>query len=169
MIQPQLDQLLSKHQIPYAIRHHVAAYTAQEIAENAHISGMKLAKTVIVKADNQMKMVVVPAPFIIDFQRLAQEMGAKKVELAREREFRNHFPQCEVGAMPPFGNLFGMEVYVASVFEEQASICFNSGSLDELIEMDYVDFAALVEPVILDNGWRWAGSETFVPSSRTAH
>ena len=128
---------------------HSLAYTAQEIAASAHVPGRELAKTVIVKVDGRMAMAVLPASLKLDFALLADALGAKKIELATEREFKQMFPDCELGAMPPFGNLYGMDVFVAESLTEDKEIAFNAGSHTELMRLSFEDFSTLVKPHIV--------------------
>ena len=109
----KLSQLLDDRGVKYIAIKHSRAYTAQEIAESAHVSGNDFAKVVMVKADDQMIMAVLPASDKIDLQLLRQTLGVRKVIFADENEFQDHFPGCEVGAMPPFGNLYGLRVIAA--------------------------------------------------------
>ncbi len=139
---------LDEKQIRYVTIGHSPAFTAQEIAASAHIKGQELAKTVIVKLDGQMAMVVLPAPRKINLQLLKDVTGCDNVELADEQEFGDWFPNCEVGAMPPFGNLFDMDVYVAEALTEDEHIAFNAGSHTELIRMAYADYEQLVQPKV---------------------
>ena len=104
------------------------------------------AKTVVVKLDGKMAMAVLPASYKIDFDLLRKAAKVKKVELATEGEFKDIFPECEVGDMPPFGNLYGMDVYVAESLAEDEEIAFNAGSHTELIKLTYKDFENLVRP-----------------------
>ncbi|MDZ7293809.1 MAG: YbaK/EbsC family protein [candidate division KSB1 bacterium] len=145
-----LKEFLDRHKVKYTTINHSTAYTAQEIAAAAHVPGKELAKTVVVKLDGKMALAVLPASQRIDFDRLKELAGAGKVELASEREFKELFPECEVGAMPPFGNLYGMEVYAARALSEDAEIAFNAGSHTQLIRLAYKDFARLVQPKIGD-------------------
>jgi Ala-tRNA(Pro) deacylase len=135
--------------VKYVTISHSAAYTAQEIAASAHVPGRELAKTVIVKVDGKMAMAVLPASFKVDLQHLKEAAGAKSVELASEREFRDMFPGCETGGMPPFGNLYGMDVYVSGKLAEDAEIAFNAGSHTELVKLAYKDFDRLVKPKVI--------------------
>lgn len=143
-----LKEFLDRNKVKYTTINHSTAYTAQEIAAAAHVPGKELAKTVVVKIDGKMALAVLPASRRIDFARLQQLAGAKKVELAPEQEFKELFPECEVGAMPPFGNLYGMEVYVAQELAEDEQIAFNAGSHTQLIKLAYKDFERLVQPKI---------------------
>lgn len=142
----RLKEFLDSNGVKYVSISHSPAFTAQEIAALTHTPGQELAKTVIIKKDGKMAMAVLPASFQVDFELLREATGAKKVELATEREFRDRFPGCEVGAMPPFGNLYDMDVYVAEKLAEDENIAFNAGSHTELVKMAYADFARLVEP-----------------------
>ena len=108
----KLQEYLDQHDVRYVSIKHSPAFTAQEIAGAAHIPGKDVAKTVIVKLDGTMAMVVLPAPEMVRMKHLKAETGSEKVELASEEEFKGRFPDCEVGAMPPFGNLYEMDVFV---------------------------------------------------------
>jgi Ala-tRNA(Pro) deacylase len=143
-----LKEFLDRHKVKYTTINHSTAYTAQEIAAAAHVPGKELAKTVVVKIDGKMALAVLPASQRVDFARLKELAGAKKVELASEQEFKELFPECEVGAMPPFGNLYGMEVYAAQSLAEDEQIAFNAGSHTQLIKLAYEDFERLVQPKI---------------------
>ncbi|MEE9170677.1 MAG: YbaK/EbsC family protein [bacterium] len=145
----KLKDFLDKNNIKYVTMKHSTAYTAQEIAASAHIPGKELAKTVMVRVDGNMAMAVLPASYKVDFDQLKKAAGANSVTLASEQEFKDMFPECEVGGMPPFGNLWGMEVYVAKTLAEDEEIAFNAGSHTELIKLAYADFERLVEPKVL--------------------
>jgi Ala-tRNA(Pro) deacylase len=145
----KVREFLDNHHVKYVVIGHSPAYTAQEIASLAHVSGKEMAKTVMVKVDGKMAMAVLPASYKVDFEGLKQGVGAKKVELAHEAEFRHLFPDCETGAMPPFGNLYDMPVYVAERLTEDEEIAFNSGTLTELFMMKYQDFEKLVKPKVI--------------------
>ena len=145
----KLKEFLDSHNIKYVTISHSTVYTAQEIAASAHISGKELAKTVIVKLDGKMAMAVLPASYKIDFDLLKEATGANNIELASEHEFKDLFPGCTIGAMPPFGNLYGMDVYVARTLAEDKEIAFNAGSHSELIQLAYEDFERLVKPKVI--------------------
>ena len=123
----KLKEFLDSNKVKYVSISHSAAYTAQEIAASAHVPGKELAKTVIVKIDGKLAMAVLPASYKVDLAQLKEALGATTVELASEREFRDMFPGCETGGMPPFGNLFDMEVYVSAKLAEDQEIAFNAG------------------------------------------
>ena len=146
MLAPRLQNFLNDNHVDYKSINHTPAYTAQEIAERAHISGHRLAKPVIIKADDKFIMMIEPADSRLNLKKMQQWLGAKKIELATESEFREWFPECEVGAMPPFGNLYNMEVYMDDWLAKNDTIAFNAGSHEDLIEMSFQDFELLVKP-----------------------
>jgi len=146
----KLKKYLDENKIKYISIKHSLAYTAQEIAASAHIQGKEIAKTVIVKADGKMLMAVVPAPKKVNMAQLKKITGKKRVELASEDEFKDLFPECAPGAMPPFGNIYDMNVYVDRSLTEDKEIAFNAGSHTELIRLAYKDFDRLVKPVVGD-------------------
>jgi len=145
----KLKEFLDSHNIGYVTITHSPAYTAQGIAASAHVKGKELAKTVMIEVDGKLAMAVLPAPYKVDFDLLKAATGSDNVHLASEEQFESLFPGCEVGAMPPFGNLYGMEVYAAQSLAEDEEIAFNAGSHTELIRMSYHDFETLVKPKIL--------------------
>jgi len=142
-------QFLDREKIKYVSLIHSTAYTAQEVAASAHIPGKELAKTVIVQLDGETAMAVLPADRKVVLQDLREVTGADQVKLVPEEEFKQRFPDCEIGAMPPFGNLYGMEVYAASSLAENADIAFNAGSHTEVIKLAYKDFERLVRPKVV--------------------
>jgi Ala-tRNA(Pro) deacylase len=142
----KLKAFLDENKIKYISVQHSSAYTAQEIAAIAHIPGKDLAKTVIIKIDGKLAMAVLPASYKVSFEHLKETLGVKEVRLAYEQEFIDKFPECEVGAMPPFGNIYGIEVYVADSLAEDEEIAFNACSHTELIKMKFNDFEKLVKP-----------------------
>lgn len=145
----KMKKFLDEQAVKYVKITHSLAYTAQEIAESAHIHGKELAKTIIVLIDGKMAMAVLPAMYSIDFDNFRKSIGAVTVDLASEEQFKNAFPDCEVGAMPPFGNLYGMDVYVDDHLTKDKEIAFNAGTHFELIRMSYEDFARLVNPKVM--------------------
>jgi Ala-tRNA(Pro) deacylase len=144
-----LRKYLDESGVKYVAITHSKAFTAQEIAAAAHVPGKELAKTVLVWIDDRMAMAVLPASYRVDTRRLREVTGAKNVDLADEREFRDRFPDCELGAMPPFGNLYDLEVYVAESLAEDDEIVFNAGTHTELIKVAYADFERLVAPTVV--------------------
>lgn len=145
----KVKKFLDLNGIKYVTIRHSPAYSAQEVAESAHVSGRFFAKTVIVVMDDQMAMVVVPACQRVYLPDLREMLENRHVRLAHEEEFRTVFPDCELGAMPPFGNLYRLPVYVAETVAQEPEIAFNAGSHTEVIRMDYNDFEELVRPVVL--------------------
>jgi Ala-tRNA(Pro) deacylase len=142
----KLKTFLDENKVKYISIQHSSAYTAQEIAAIAHIPGKDLAKTVMIKIDGKMAMAVLPASYKVSFDNLKVALGVKEIRLAYEQEFMDKFPDCEVGAMPPFGNIYGMDVYVAESLAEEDEIAFNACSHTELIKMSFSDFEKLVKP-----------------------
>jgi Ala-tRNA(Pro) deacylase len=143
-----LKNYLDREHVPYTIIEHARAYPARETAQAAHVPAKDFAKTVIVNIDGRLAMAVLPASEKLDPARLRDAIGAKHVRLALETEFERHFPGCEPGAMPPFGNLYGMEMYVAKSLAADDEIAFNAGSHSELVTMAYKDFDRLAQPFV---------------------
>ena len=154
----ELKELLDKQNIKYVTISHSLAYTAQETAALAHVSGKEIAKTVIVKIDGVLAMAVLPASRHIDSSALKYATKAQSVELASELEFSGRFAGCETGAMPPFGNLYGMAVFVDESLAKDKEVAFNAGTHRELIRLSYADFEALVKPTVLNFAYRGAGT-----------
>ncbi len=144
----KLKDYLDNLKVKYVTINHALAYTSQQIASISHIRGKELAKTVMVKIDGKMAMVVLPASYKVDLELVKRAARAKIVALANESEFTEMFPECDAGAMPPFGNLYNMDVYVEEKLTEDAEIAFNAGSHLELIKLAYKDFERLVKPRI---------------------
>jgi Ala-tRNA(Pro) deacylase len=142
----KLQNFLDVNRTPYHVLKHHERYTALEIAAALHVAGRDLAKVVVVKADGRYAMAVLPAPWKVDLDQLARAMGVGRVELAKEEEMRDLFRDCEVGAEPPFGNLYGLPVYVDRTLTEDQDIFFEAGSHKEAIKMAYADFERLVHP-----------------------
>ena len=165
MILKTLTQYLDEKNKKYTVVTHSPSFTAQEVAQSAHVSGEDMAKTVIVWMDGAMTMVVLPASHMIDFTLLRTQCGARDLELANESEFMDRFPDCEVGAMPPFGNLFNMRVFVASVLKERHEIVFNAGTHRDLIRMAYADFESLVHPTVFQFTFRKRSHEEDIPAT----
>ena len=145
----KLKEFLDSHNIKYVVISHSRAFTAQETAASAHVPVKELAKTVMVKINGKMAMAVLPASCKVDFDLLKKATEAATIEIANEKEFKDLFPDCEIGAMPPFGNLYGMEVFVAKTLTEDREIAFNAGSHRELVKLAYKDFEQLVKPKVI--------------------
>lgn len=144
-----LREFLDKNNVKYLVISHSIAYTAQGIAAVTHTPGQELAKTVMVMVDGRLAMAVVPASARVDLSRLKRYLGAGTMELASETEFSDQFRDCETGAMPPFGNLYGMDVFADERLALDKEISFNAGSHRELVRMNYTDFEALVKPAVI--------------------
>lgn len=152
--QEQLEQYLRDHQIAYQIQHHPQAYTAQKIAQCEHISGEKVAKSVIIVANSDKVLLVLQATCRVDLDKVRSCLGVQEVRLANEDEFQNSFPNCETGAMPPFGNLYNLPVYAEQRLTMQETIVFSIGTHTETMSLKYADFERLVQPRIADFAWR---------------
>ncbi|WP_447976645.1 aminoacyl-tRNA deacylase [Candidatus Nitrospira bockiana] len=146
----RLREYLDSNKVTYQVLGHQEAYTAPEVAHVLHIPGKELAKVVMVKAGERFVMVVLPSNWQIDLKRLAEILGTRDARLASEEEFKGLFPDCEVGAMPPFGNLYGLEVYVDRLLTEDEEIVFQDGSHLGAIKLRYQDFADLVHPTVAE-------------------
>ncbi len=146
----KLKKFLDDNNIKYVSITHSPAFTSQEIAASAHIPGKELAKTVVIKIENKIAMAVIPGSYKIDLHFLKEMLGHENIRIASEYEFVDKFPGCEIGAMPPFGNLYDMEVYAAGSLAEDEEIAFNAGTHTELIKMSYKDFERLVHPKVFE-------------------
>jgi len=144
----KLREFLDRNNIAYEMLAHSEAFTAQQVAEAQHVPGKELAKVVIVRSGSEFSMAVLPAPFRLDLDRARAAMGKPELELATEKEFAGLFPQCQPGAMPPFGNLYEMAVWVDEDLTADESIVFNAGTHTDTVRMRYSDFARLVKPKI---------------------
>lgn len=142
----KLKEFLDGEKIHYEVLSHSPAYTAMEVAQSAHIPGKELAKVVMVELDGRMCMAVMPATRKLDLDRLREATNATEARMPGENEFRQLFPECETGAMPPFGNLYGMKVYISPQLAEDREIAFNAGTHTEVIKLAYADYERLVQP-----------------------
>lgn len=144
----RLREFLDENNVRYETIDHSEAFTTQEAAAAAHLPGREVAKTVMVKVDGAMAMVILPAPDHVSLERVREVAGAASVELAPEEEFSELFPSCEPGAMPPFGNLWDLPVFVDQGLREDERIAFAAGSHNEMLRMAYSDFERLVNPAV---------------------
>ena len=142
----KLKEVLDEANISYEIYHHALAYTAQEVATAQHLSGKEMAKVVMLKVDGNLVMGVIAASHKINLSTVKASLGAKEARLATEDEFSSRFPECEIGAMPPFGNLFGLAVFVDPALEKDEYIYFNAGNHVQTVRLKYQDFARVVKP-----------------------
>ncbi len=146
----RLERYLRENRVPFEVQHHPRAVPAQEVAASEHVPGKMLAKTVMVLADGQLVMLAVPAPYQVDLEKVSALLEAGEVRLAEEEEFGDAFPDCEVGAMPPFGNLYGIPVYVEEALAEDEQIIFRAGTHTDTMSVRYADFERLVEPTVAE-------------------
>ena len=150
----KIKEFLDSNKIKYVSISHSSAYTAMEIAAMAHVPGKDLAKTVMVKINGHMAMAVLPATHMIKMDWLKKAVGTDDIRLATEQEFKDKFVDCEVGAMPPFGNLYSMDVYASNALKDDEEIVFNAGSHTELIKLSYKDFERLVNPKVAEISYK---------------
>jgi Ala-tRNA(Pro) deacylase len=145
----RMQEYLEQQHVPFELEHHVPTYTAQEVAQVEHVPGKQVAKIVMVMADGDLVLLVLPATARLDFNKVYAALDAEEVRLAREEEFAKVFPDCEVGAMPPFGNLYGVPVYVDSTLAEDEHIIIPAGTHTDSMRIAYADFARLVNPRVI--------------------
>jgi Ala-tRNA(Pro) deacylase len=150
----RLEEYLRENGVSFEVQHHPSVFTAQEVAAAEHVSGKLLAKVVMVLADGEMVMLALPAPYEVDLEKTSEALGAKEVRLADEEEFKDTFHDCEVGAMPPFGNLYGLPVYVEEALAEDETIFFRAGTHTDTMSLKYADFERLGKPNVLKFGRR---------------
>lgn len=144
----KLETFLDSNQVKYITINHSPAYTAREVAASAFVPRREFAKATIVKLDGAMAVAVVPASRHVDLEGLAAVASADEAVLASEDEFKDMFPGCELGAMPPFGNLYGMKTYVDTMLEEDDEIAFNAGTHTQVVRLAYEDYTKLVQPTL---------------------
>jgi Ala-tRNA(Pro) deacylase len=146
----KLKDYLEKNQVRYEVGYHERVYTSQEIAAAMHVPGKELTKVIMVKADGKMVMLVLPASYRVDTKKLKKVFKCKRLGIAKEKDFEELFPDCEIGAMPPFGNLYHLEVWVDQVLTQDEFIVFQAGSHVETLRIKYSDYARLVNPRVGD-------------------
>jgi len=139
---------LDSQKVSYECVPHAQAFAAQEVAQTLHVSGKRFAKPVVLDADGRLQMAVLPASHRLDLHRLKVELDVKHLEIVAESELAKYCPDCELGAFPPFGNLYGMDVWVDRALSQSEEIMFNAGSHTEAIRMKYADYARLVMPQV---------------------
>jgi Ala-tRNA(Pro) deacylase len=146
----RLQEYLDSQGVRYETIPHREAFTSQEIAAASHISGKDIAKVVMVKRGDALVMAVLPAACKVSVERLARVIGSADIALAREHEFSTLFGDCDTGAMPPFGNLYGLDVYVDDELASRSGVIFQAGNHHELVSMAYRDFERLVQPKVAE-------------------
>jgi len=156
----RLKDYLDGQKVQYQVLTHQEAYTAPEIAHTLHVSGKVLAKVVMVNVGERFVMTVLPSNWKLDLKRLKEVFGTSHVRLATEEEFKGLFPDCELGTMPPFGNLYGLEVYVDQALAADEEIVFQAGSHVTAVKLRYQDFANLVHPSVVEFHAPFLGSKT---------
>jgi Ala-tRNA(Pro) deacylase len=144
----KLKELLDVNRVRYEVRSHRPAFTAQEVAAAEHVPGREMAKVVMVRDGGEYLVAVLPAPYHVGLERLGKAAGRTGLRLATEAEFARLFLGCEPGAMPPFGNLYGIPVWVDESLTRDDEIAFNAGNHEHTVHMKYADFARLVQPRI---------------------
>jgi Ala-tRNA(Pro) deacylase len=144
----RLEQYLRENSAGFEVMTHSQVFTMQEVAAALHVPGSQVAKVVIVKAEGEMAMLVLPAPYRMNFDQVRALLGTEKARLANEEEFAALFPDCDTGAMPPFGNLYDVPVYVDRALAEETNIVFRIGTHHETMKLAYIDFARLAQPTV---------------------
>ena len=145
----KLREFLDRNKVIYEVASHRQAFTAQEVAQAQHTPGRELAKVVMLRSGAEFIMAVLPAPYRIDLGLAKTALGKADLQLASEQEFAGLFPKCEAGAMPPFGNLYNLSVYVDRSLTRDEEIVFNAGTHTQTVKMKYADFARLVQPKVV--------------------
>lgn len=142
-----LDQVMDKLRkaaVPFELIHHRADYTAQETAQDTHTPGRRFIKTVVVRVDDDLVLALLPAPRMVNVEAIQQALGASRARLASEAEIAERFPACEVGALPPFGSLFGTPVYSDLHLDDNELVTFTAGTHRDAIRMRYGDLCRLI-------------------------
>jgi Ala-tRNA(Pro) deacylase len=145
----RLRSFLDAHHAEYTVTVHPKAFTAREVAFAEHLPPREVAKTVVLFGDGEYHMAVVPANRLVDFQELRPALGLAQARLATEEELQRLFPDCELGAMPPIGSLYGLPVYLDSSLAGEPVLCFNGGTHREVIHMPTADFRRIVAPTVV--------------------
>ena len=143
-----LAEVLKRERVPYLTLRHPPAFTAPELSAVAHIPGRRSAKVVICIADSQPVQAVLPAHYTVDLEALRRLIGSESLRLAREAEIASLYPEFEVGAMPPFGMMYGHRVFVERCFVGEPELVFNAGTHTDSLCMHYADFADIVRPTV---------------------
>ncbi len=144
VVAKRVKEFLDQHFVCYETIPHITDFTASETAEHTHTPGRAFAKAVMVSLDGTPAMVVLPSHHVLDLADLRRALLARDIKLCGEKQIRSLFPDCDLGAIPPFGNLYGMEVYLSPSLRRCKKITFNAGSHEMVIRMSYVDYRELV-------------------------
>jgi Ala-tRNA(Pro) deacylase len=150
----RMEKYLRENGVGFQVQSHEQAFTMQEVAAALHVPGSQVAKVVIVCADKDKVMLVLPAPYSMNVDLVRDMVGAKTIRLAQEQEFADLFPDCATGAMPPFGNLYGVPVYLDRSMSEEPDMVFRIGTHRETMKIAYADFVRLAQPVVGDFSWQ---------------
>ena len=151
----RIREYLDSQNVPYEWLPHPQAYTAQEVAHSLHISGKRLAKTVVLDADGVVVMAVLPASHRLSIPELKSAAEARHLEMLPEGELAKIFPECDLGAIPPFGHLYGVDVWVDRSIADQGEIVFNAGTHLDAVRMKYSDYAGLAKPHVARFSEMW--------------
>jgi Ala-tRNA(Pro) deacylase len=150
-IPKRLIDCLKENKVQYEVLHHLEAVSAQQIAQAEHVKGRHHAKVVMIKSGDQHLMMVLPADHQIDLEKVEKAIGSD-VSLGKEQEFKSLFPDCVTGAMPPFGNLYGLPTYVDKDLAEQEYIVFEAGTHTDAIKISCRDYEKIVKPEVKELG-----------------
>jgi Ala-tRNA(Pro) deacylase len=150
----RMEQYLRENDVPFESITHPQAFTMQEVAAALHVPGNQVAKVVMVKADEAIAMLVVPAPHRLNLDKVRAALGAQGVRLAKEKDFAGLFPDCATGAMPPFGNLYDIPVYADGSLAEQEHMVFRVGTHRDSMKIAYADFYRLAQPIVDEFSWQ---------------
>ncbi len=151
MPMPQtLHSFLDERRIPYEAIHHRRDYTSQHTAADTHTPGKDFAKVIMLSVNNSYGLFVVPATGQVDLEKVKRLLDARTVRLATENEIARICPDCEIGAMPPFGVLSNLQVYVSPHLIDDHLITFNAGTHEDAVRMLYTDFEKVAQPVVMD-------------------
>lgn len=153
----RLVTYLQEQNVSFQLHDHRTAYTSDQMAEAEHIPGKQVAKSVMAFADGKMVMLVLPSTYLVNYAKAATAIGAHEFRLAAEEEFTSTFPDCEIGAMPAFGNLYSLPVYVDTSLTEDETIVFPVGTHTESMRVRYADFERLVQPKVVELARQKAG------------
>ncbi len=151
-ISKKIKAYLDENEVNYDVAEHPLAYTAAEVADSQHIPGKQMIKAVIVKCGDEYMMCVLPAIYLVDFDKLKNVIGKENLRLAEEDELTHLFPDYDVGAEPPFGHLYGLQVYADKILEEDEDVVFNAGTHTDVVKLKFQDFKRLVNPIIASIG-----------------